>query len=102
MLSGGRLPADAPTMGRRSLKIAVLVALALALLSALDARGFRRAARMRAQVEALRRGNRQLNDDNAALARDIQAQRVDVRATERAVREELGYVRPGELVFQVE
>ena len=39
---------------------------------------------------------------NAGLTREIQAQRVDVRATERAVREELGYVRPGELVFQVE
>ncbi len=89
-------------MGRRGLKFAVLGALVLATLSALDARGFRRAARLRSQVEALRRANRQLGDDNAALTREINAQRVDARATERAVREELGYVRPGELVFQVE
>jgi len=89
-------------MGRRGLKFAALAALVLAVLSALDARGFRRAARMREQVEALRRNNRQLSEDNAALTREIQAQRVDLRATERAVREELGYVRPGELVFQVE
>jgi cell division protein FtsB len=89
-------------MGRRGLKVAVVGALVLATLSALDARGFRRAARLRVEVETLRRSNRQLSEDNAALSREIQAQRVDVRATERAVREELGYVRPGELVFQVE
>lgn len=89
-------------MGRRGLKFAVLGALVLAMLSALDARGFRRAARLRTHVEALRRANRQLGEDNAALTREINAQRVDARATERAVREELGYVRPGELVFQVE
>ena len=89
-------------MGRRGLKFAVLGAVVLAALSVLDARGFRRAARLRAQVEALRRANRQLSEDNAGLTREINAQRVDVRATERAVREELGYVRPGELVFQVE
>jgi cell division protein FtsB len=89
-------------MGRRGLKVAVVGACVLALLSALDARGFRKAAHLRAEVETLRRANRQLSEDNAALTREIQAQRVDVRATERAVREELGYVRPGELVFQVE
>ncbi len=92
----------ASPMGRRGLKFAVLGAVVLAAVSALDARGFRRAARLRAQVEALRRANRQLSEDNAGLTREINAQRVDVRAAERAVREELGYVRPGELVFQVE
>ncbi len=89
-------------MGRRGLKFAVLGAVVLAALSGLDARGFRRAARLRAQVETLRQANRQLSEDNAALTREINAQRVDARASERAVREELGYVRPGELVFQVE
>ena len=89
-------------MGRRGLRVAVIGALVLAALSALDARGFRRASRLRAQVETLRRTNRQLTEDNAALAREIQAQRIDAAAVERAVREELGYVRPGELVFQVE
>ncbi len=89
-------------MGRRGLKFAVLGAVMLATVSALDARGFRRAARLRGQVEALRHANRQLSEDNASLTREINAQRTDSRATERAVREELGYVRPGELVFQVE
>jgi cell division protein FtsB len=89
-------------MGRRGLRVAVLGALVLATLSALDARGFRRAAQLRAQVETLRRTNRQLAQDNASLTREIQALRFDVSALERAVREELGYVRPGELVFQVE
>lgn len=89
-------------MGRRSLRLAVVVAALLAVLSVLDARGFRRASRLREQVEALRRTNRQLAEDNAALAREIQALHTDPQAVERAVREELGYVRPGELVFQVE
>jgi len=89
-------------MGRRGLKFAVLAAAVLAGVSALDARGFRRAARLRAQVEALRNANRQLAEDNAVLTREINAQRGEARAIERAVREELGYVRPGELVFQVE
>ncbi|HXX30285.1 MAG TPA: septum formation initiator family protein [Myxococcaceae bacterium] len=89
-------------MGRRSLRVAVMVATLLATLSVLDARGFRRAARLRAQVESLRQANRQLAEENASRAREIEALRSDPAAVERAVREELGYVRPGELVFQVE
>ena len=38
----------------------------------------------------------------AALLREIEALRSDPAALERAIREELNFVRPGEVIVQVE
>ncbi|HLM44922.1 MAG TPA: septum formation initiator family protein [Myxococcaceae bacterium] len=74
----------------------------LTLVSAADAKGFRRYLRLRQDVEAIQERNRALSEQNEALLREINALRNDPVALERAAREELGYVKPGELVFHLE
>ncbi len=71
----------------------------LATLSALDPSGQRRYQRLTGDVEAMRRENAHLAAENARLAREVHALRTDPAAVERAVREELRYVRPGERVY---
>lgn len=50
---------------------------------------------LRAQVETQRQRNKQLREEAAAL-------RLDPKALERAARDELGWVRRGEIVFEFE
>lgn len=89
----------------RSTKLALAavgVALALAGLSASDARGLRRYRRLQADVAALEEKRRALASENEALRREIAALSGDTRALERAAREDLGLVRSNELVFTFE
>ena len=46
--------------------------------------------------------NRALASRNARLSAEIQRLRSDDAAIERAAREELGFVRPGEIVISLE
>lgn len=87
---------------RKLLMVAATVAVALSLASVADARGFRRYLRLRQDVEGIRERNRALAAQNEALRQEIAALRKDPAALERAVREELGYVKPGEIVFHLE
>lgn len=80
----------------------VVVALVLAVGSAAAEGGFRRYWRLKQDVRTLEERNARLAQDNARLRREVEALRDDPQALERAAREELGYVRPGELVFDVE
>jgi cell division protein FtsB len=90
------------TVRRKLLGIAACVAALLTLVSAVDAKGFRRYLRLRQDVETIHERNRSLSAQNDALLREINALRNDPSALERAAREELGYVKPGELVFHLE
>ncbi len=87
---------------RQVLWASVFVALLLAAASALAEGGFRRYARLTNDVRTVRERNLRLTEDNARLRREVDALRSDPRALERAAREELGLVRPGELVFSLE
>ncbi len=89
-------------MRRHGWRVAVGVAAVLAALSGFDARGFRRRARLQRDVVALTERNRQLSTENSALSHEIQALRTDPAALERAAREELGFVKPGEIVLNLE
>lgn len=80
----------------------VAAALLLAVGSATGEGGFRRYWRLQADVHGLEARNAKVADDNARLRRELDALRSDRATLERAVREELGYVRPGEIVFDVE
>ncbi len=71
----------------------------LAVLSALDPRGLRRHLELSREVERMRAENASLAHEDAQLAAEIHALRTDPAALERAVREELRYVRPGERVY---
>jgi cell division protein FtsB len=70
--------------------------------SAVAEGGFRRYWRLKRDVETLEARNARLLQDNARLRREVNALRDDVRVLERVAREELGYTRPGELVFDLE
>ena len=67
-----------------------------------DARGFRRYLRLEQDAADLESRNRQLREQNARLRPEIDALRGERSALEQAVREELGYVRPGEIVVNLE
>ena len=82
--------------------VAAVLAGVLSLASVADAKGFRRYLRLRQDVEALQERNRVIAQQNESLLREINALRKDPAALERAAREELGYVKPGELVFHLE
>jgi cell division protein FtsB len=84
------------------LVVAAVLAGGLSLASVADARGFRRYLALRQDVEALQERNRGLAEQNEVLRREIQALRKEPAALERAAREELGYVKPGEIVFHLE
>jgi cell division protein FtsB len=90
------------TARNKVLMVAAVLAGVLSLASVADARGFRRYLKLRQDVESLQERNRALAQQNEALLREINALRKDPAALERAAREELGYIKPGELVFHLE
>ncbi len=77
-------------------------AIALGVISASDARGLRRYLRLQHELETLSNRKHQLMEQNRQLREEIQALREDPESIERAVREELGFIRPGEVVFNME
>ena len=87
---------------RKLLWIAVAAAFVLAAISAADARGFRRYAKLQRDLLGLAEKNRQLAEENARMRGEAASLKSDRRALERAAREELGYVKPGEIVINVE
>jgi cell division protein FtsB len=74
-------------------------AVAAAAAAALDPAGLRRYLELSAEVRRMRAENARLSGENAALSREVRALRSDPAALERAAREELRFVRPGERVY---
>lgn len=85
---------------RPRLKLAVLLLVALAVASLVGNRGVVRLYRMHQTKVALEREIAQLTANNAALADEVRALRSDPGRVEAIAREELGLVKPGELVFE--
>ncbi len=83
---------------RRWVAYGVAVA-ALGVVSAFDPGGLRTSVALAHEVERMRGENARLGEENARLAREVHALRTEPAALERAVREELRYVRPGERVY---
>ena len=57
---------------------------------------------MRAEAALIHAENEKLGAENGRLTREVQALRSRPEAMERAVREELRYVRPGEVVYRLD
>lgn len=90
-------------MSRRPLLwCSVAVAAVLAAWSAAAEGGFRRYSRLSKEVHDLTAQNREVAARNARLGAEIARLRSDDLAIERAAREELGFVRPGEVVVSLE
>ncbi|HZZ83030.1 MAG TPA: septum formation initiator family protein [Anaeromyxobacteraceae bacterium] len=88
-------------MQRKSLVVAG-VAGALLTWSALDDKGLRQHLRLQGEVRAVADRNEALRQENLRLKREARALAGDPAALERAAREELNYVRPGEVVIRLE
>jgi cell division protein FtsB len=89
----------------RQRKTIILFLGAVALLAAASARdpsGFRKHLMLAKEVERMRAENVRLAGENARLAREAVALRSDPTAIERAVREELRFVRAGEIVIRTD
>ena len=91
----------APAPSKQSLAILV-VASGLLAASVLDPNGLRKARRNETEVLRLERENASLSERVARLRREVKALQGDPSALERAAREELGFVKPGEVVYDLE
>lgn len=83
--------------------ILVYLAALVALLgtSAFTEGGLRRHRRLAADARRVADDNARLRDEVLRLKREARALTGDGAALERAAREELGYVRPGEVVYDI-
>ena len=90
---------DRPAL-RRRLKLAVLLLLALAVASIVGNRGLVRVYHMHQTRTSLERDIAELKTSNAALAEEVHGLRTDPARIEAIAREELGLVKPGEMVYE--
>jgi cell division protein FtsB len=79
-----------------------VVLMALLGASALDPEGLRRWLDLEHEVKRVEQENRDLERENARMRREVRALTGDPAALERAAREDLGYVRPGEIILKLE
>lgn len=86
-----------------SFKVGLWAAAVLGLCAAAmaDPRGARRYLRLRQEARVLQDSNRAAARENQRLSREARALKDNPAAIERAVREELGFMRPGEMVLQL-
>jgi cell division protein FtsB len=87
---------------RAILASALAVALGYLPYQAYGPEGLARALRLEDDLRSLREGNRRLEKENAELRRQIKGLRDDRHVIERVARDELGMVRPEDIVFQLE
>ena len=83
---------------------ALAASLAITLLSVADPKGLRRLERLRAEVARQEQRNHELREQNARLSRTVKelSPPMNPAALEKAAREQLGFVRPDELLFKFE
>jgi cell division protein FtsB len=91
-----------PFLERRALLRHGALVLALLGVSLADPDGLRKARRNESDVSRLERENAALEQRVATLRREVKALQGDPAAVERAAREELGYVKPGEIVYKLD
>jgi len=84
----------------RHWRLAILFLLVLVVASVMGNRSLLRLYQMHRDRVALEREIEQLVTANAALAEDVRNLRTDPARVEAIAREELGLVKPGELVYE--
>ncbi len=84
----------------RHLRLALLFLLALVVASVMGNRSLIRLYQMHRDRVAIEREIEQLTTANAALAEEVRTLRTDPARVEAIAREELGLVRPGDLVYE--
>ena len=84
----------------RHLRLAILFLLVLVVASVMGNRSLLRLYQMHRDRAALEREIEQLTAANSALAEEVRSLRADPARAEAIAREELGLVKPGELVYE--
>ena len=84
----------------RHLRLAVIFLLALVVVSVMGNRSLLRLYQMHRDRAALEREIDQVTSANVALAEEVRGLRTDPARVEAIAREELGLVKPGELVYE--
>lgn len=92
----------APTLGWLVPLGLLIMSIVWVPLEVLDDRGLPRYRALRAELAEVERVNDRLQREVGRLRREVDALRSDPAAVERVARDELGMVRPGELLFQFE
>jgi len=85
------------------MKVKVVVGLLVLLIlgyTVFGDRGLMNLVRARRQAQALQAEADRIRDENAKLTEEIRLLQTDPAYVERLAREELGMVKPGELIFQ--
>jgi cell division protein FtsB len=90
------------TPRRRAAALSLAIAALLLGASAADPEGLRKWRRLASEARRIDSDNVLLARENERLRRDVRALRGDPAALEQAAREDLGYVRQGELVFKLD
>ena len=62
--------------------------------------GYSRYLELRRDLAAAKTRNAHLRAENERLAREVESLRTDPRALEQVARADLGWVRPGEILFE--
>jgi cell division protein FtsB len=100
------MPARSPRWQRWAMRMALATALAIALAylpyRLLDNASARKAQELREQYQRAVAGSRVLAEENERLRYQTEALKSDVSAIEDIAREELGMVRPGEIILRLE
>jgi cell division protein FtsB len=83
---------------------ALAAALGITAMSVADPTGLRRLQRLRAEAARQEQRNLELRQENARLSRTVKELSAPVNpdALERAAREQLGFVKPDEVLFKFE
>lgn len=95
-----RLPGKERPSLFRHLRLAIVFLAALVVASAIGNRSLIRLYQMHRDRVAIEREIEQLTTANAALAEEVRVLRTDPARVEAIAREELGLVRPGDLVYE--
>jgi cell division protein FtsB len=77
------------------------ICLGLCAAAATDPRGWRQYVKLRDEVSGLSAKNRLAARENQRLSREAHALKENPAAIARAIREELGFIHPGEMVLQL-
>src|SRR4051794_16925217 len=64
--------------------------------------GFANYLRLRTDLRSIQAQNGRLRAENVRLQREVEGLQTDPRALERVARTELGWVRPGEVIFDLQ
>ncbi len=94
------LPAQDPPPFRVRLRLVVVLLLAVVAASVMGNRGLFQLYQMHRDKAALEREIEELAAVNAKLAEEVRAMRTDPGRIEAIAREDLGLVKPGELVYE--